>query len=257
MLRRGKIEMTRASNWVIPCLILLSVSIGVAGWPAAALEAAIVTAVSGAIGPGRAALPLPVQAANVTRLGAATVQIGYDPALLRVTDCQRNPVFDVGLCNTALDRDRDGVADAVLFNVVSLSGISAAGSPVTLAQITWAAATTAAATAALTVTIETFTDADGIPIPVTAVDGQIVIAAAATSPPTATSSPTATPTSTTTPTLFPTSTPTTTPTAVTRKIWLPLISGGRSSRLVALRQVRSDPSVKMEIDNTQEEEITR
>lgn len=191
---------------------------------AAPADPATVVAVSGVIGPARVPITLPVQVASVQRLGAATVQIGYDPALLRVTGCQRNPVFDVGLCNIALDRDSDGVPDAVLFNVISLNGVSAAASPVALVQITWAAVGTASAEVATTlgVTITTFTDPDAVPLPVTAVDGLMTLAAVpdatatptATTPPTSspTATPTVTPASTPTPTVTPTPTSTPTPT---------------------------------------------
>ena len=60
----------------------------------------------------------------------------------------------MGLCNTTLDRNGDGKADAVLFNIVSLNGVSAAGSPVALAQITWAAVDTVAGAVTATLGVE-------------------------------------------------------------------------------------------------------
>ncbi len=186
--------------------------------PARAAEPAVVRAVgsslvSGTPGP---AVVLPVQVTNVQALGAATLLVGYDPASLKVVACQRNTIFDVGLCNTAYDRNADGTADAVLFNVVSLQGVSAAGTPVTLANITWqtVAAEPEARITILALQVQTFTDTDGRLLAHTAQDGQVTLLPA---PPT----PTATPTSTLTP--APTATPTPTPTQSRRKCYLPLL----------------------------------
>ena len=158
------------------------------------MRAASGSLVSGTPGP---AVVLPVEVANVQGLGAATVLVGYDPASLKVVACQRNTLFDVGLCNTSYDRNADGTPDAVLFNVVSLQGVSATGAPVTLVNITWqaVAAVHEARTTTLTVQVQTFTDTDGKPLAHTAQDGQITLLPA---PPT----PTATPTPTITPTTY-------------------------------------------------------
>jgi len=189
--------------------------------------AAVVTAASGVIGPDRAPLTLPVQVANVQRLGATTVQVGFDPARLRVTGCQRGVAFDVGLCNTQVDRNGDSVADAVRFNVVSVNGVNAVPTPIPLAHITWAITGTIAGaiTTTLSVEVQTFADADGGPLSVVSEHGQITIAAllTATPTPTATQTPMATATPTVTPT--PTATATASPTASPqrRAVWLPLI----------------------------------
>ena len=194
---------------------------------------AVVAAASGTIGPERAPITLPVQVANVQRLGAMTAQVGYDPTRLRVAGCQRDPAFDVGLCNIAVDRNGDGVADAVRFNLVSIEGVSAGPTPIPLVQITWAITGTAAGGGVVALHVETltFTDAAGAPLPVTPTDGQITIAAAPTSTPTATA--TATPTATVTPTKTPTATvtptatqtPTSTASPQRHTNWLPLIIG--------------------------------
>lgn len=125
---------------------------------------------------------LPVQARSVSKLGAATVLVTYDPAILKATACQRNAAFDVGLCNTAHDRDGDGNADSVLFNVVSLQGVSAGETPVMLVNIAWeaAAGVQPPALADLGVQVQTFTDTNGSPMAVTAQDGQITIKAGPT-----------------------------------------------------------------------------
>jgi hypothetical protein len=193
---------------------------------AAAADPAMVTAVSGVIGPARSPIVLPVQVSAVQRLGAAMVQVSFDPTLLRATNCQRNPIFEVGLCNIAVDRNTDGTPDAVFFNVVSLNGVSAASSPVALVQITWAAVGAASAeiTTTLGITVSTFTDPDAAPLPVIAADGQITLAAV----PVNTATPTAT--STATPTVTPTATPT--PTAM-HLIYLPLIHASHLTATLA------------------------
>jgi hypothetical protein len=232
----GKLRENRWRLWLAACALSLLVYGAAhaeragqrAGAPASA--SAIVAAAGGTIGPDRAPLALPVQVSAVQSLGATTVQVDYDPALLRATGCQRNLVFDVGLCNMAVDRNGDSVPDAVRFNVVSINGVSVGATPIPLAQITWtsAATTTGEITTTLHVAVLAFTDADGAPLPVTPVDGQITIAALPTSTPTSTATvtATATPTATVTPTA--TQTPTQTATPQRRDVWLPLIVGAQS-----------------------------
>lgn len=168
-----------------------------------AAETAIVRAAGGSLTSGAPgpAVTLPLEVVNAHGLGAVTVLVGYDPAYLRGVACQRNPIFDVGLCNTTHDRNGDGIPDAVLFNVVSLYGVNATGAPVALVNITWqaVAAVPDARITVLAVQVETFTDTDGQPLAHTAQDGQLTLLP---EPPplTATPTPTASPTSTATPT---------------------------------------------------------
>lgn len=211
-------------------LRLLTYGVAPAGWPphrvlAAPADVATVTAVSGVIGPARAPITLPIQVTSVQRLGAATVEVAFDPALLRATACQRNPVFDVGLCNITVDRNQDGAPDAVYFNVVSLNGVSVGENPVALVQITWAAVEIAhvALTTTLNVTVTTFTDPDAMPLAVTAANGQITLAAVPTD--------TVTPAATSTPTA--TATPTATPTVPVHLIYLPLIHASHLTATLA------------------------
>jgi hypothetical protein len=220
-------------------LCLLTYGVAPASWPphrvlAAPADIATVMAVvavhdGGVIGPARAPITLPIQVTSVQRLGAATVEVAFDPALLRATDCQRNLIFDVGLCNIAVDRNTDGTPDAVFFNVVSLNGVSAGENPVALVQITWAAVETAhvALTTTLNVTVTTFTDPDATPLAVTAANGQITLAAV----PADTVTPTATPTPTASPTA--TATPTATPTAPVHLIYLPLLHASHLTATLA------------------------
>ena len=110
------------------------------GLSASATNGAIVQAGSGVVqSPGKPVV-LPVTVANVQKLGATTVLVSYDPASVTVASCQRNTAFDVGLCNAAYDRNADGTADAVLFNLVSLQGVSAGETPVVLVNVAWQAA---------------------------------------------------------------------------------------------------------------------
>lgn len=125
---------------------------------------------------------LPVLVRGVSKLGAATVLVTYDSSIVKATTCQRNAAFDVGLCNTTYDYNSDGIADAVLFNVVSLQGVSTGDTPVTLVNISWeaAAGVQPSAVADLHVEVQTFTDTNGSPMLVAAQDGQITIKAGPT-----------------------------------------------------------------------------
>ncbi|MBC8447962.1 MAG: hypothetical protein H8D78_09445 [Chloroflexi bacterium] len=147
---------------------------------------AVVRAGSGVILQDGGTVTLPVDAIEVQNLMAATVMVGYDPAVLQVAGCQRNPAFDVGLCIpqcTECDRDDDGVLDAVKFAVGSMEpeGLSAAeGSPLNLADITWAVVgePDLGVTSTLEVEVPTFTDPLAIPISVSAENGQVMVGTA-------------------------------------------------------------------------------
>jgi len=139
-------------------------------------DAAGVRVVGGAVAANQVT-SLPVQASAVTNLGAVTARIGYDPTVVRATACQRNPVFAFGLCNLTIDRDEDGTPDAVQFNLISLTGQDADPSaPLQLTGIVWEPVGTQISGTLSTLTIEvlTFTDSSGLPMAVTAEDGQIV-----------------------------------------------------------------------------------
>jgi hypothetical protein len=126
--------------------------------------------------PGPSAI-FPVTVTGVQKLGAASVLVGYDPARIKPTACQRGPAFDVGVCNPSYDRDSDGAADAVLFAVLSLNGVSVTDTPVPLANITWQAiaAVQDESVTALTVEVRTFTDSDGKPLARATQEGQITL----------------------------------------------------------------------------------
>jgi hypothetical protein len=162
-------------------IVLLAAAIS-AGPPTpttAADAPAVVAAASGSLtsgAPGPSAI-LPITVTGVQNLGAASVLVGYDPASLKPVACQRGPALDVGVCNRSYDRDGDGTADAVLFAVLSLNGVSATGTAVPLANITWQAiaAVEDAKVTALTVEVRTFTNTDGVPMTYTTQDGQITL----------------------------------------------------------------------------------
>ncbi|NOZ72202.1 MAG: hypothetical protein GXP38_09855 [Chloroflexi bacterium] len=163
---------------------------------------ALVQAESGSVMIPGSAVPLPVEVSDVQQLGAATITLGYDPQILKPTLCQRNPVFEVGLCNLELDRDGDGVADAVRFNVVSLEGVDvSAGNSLLLAEISWEGVNMPGSgnESVLEVQVETFTDVNALPLDVTSENGVITLIPALTPSPTPTPIPLPSPTATPTP----------------------------------------------------------
>jgi hypothetical protein len=174
----------KCSYWrPIGALLIVLLATTLTAGPPAPITAADVTplvaAASGSLtsgAPGPSAV-LPITVTDVQKLGAASVLVGYDPASLKPVACQRGPAFDVGVCNRTYDRDGDGTADAVLFAVLSLNGVSATGTAVPLANITWqaVAAVQDERVTVLTVEVRTFTDADGRPLEHTAQDGQITL----------------------------------------------------------------------------------
>ncbi len=171
--------MKRSHMLVLALLLLASVLISVTMIAAQepASDGAVVRAGSGVILPPGGTVTLPVEAIGVQNLGAATVMVGYDPAVLSVAGCQRNPEFDLGMCNQEFDRDDDGVPDAVRFNVLSIEGLSATEEvPLNLTDITWAVVGEPCnITSTLEVEVLTFTDPDAIPISVSAENGQVTV----------------------------------------------------------------------------------
>jgi hypothetical protein len=126
----------------------------------------------------RVTITLPVEALAVQNVGAATVEVAYNPAQVENAGCQPNSAFDIRLCNTALDRDGDGAADAVGFTEISMDGLSAAGDePLNLADITWTVDGGLAVGTVITLglTVSTFTDVDGIPFSIGVQSGRITI----------------------------------------------------------------------------------
>ena len=171
----------KRSHMLVPALLLLAsvlISVTMTAAQEPASDGAVVRAGSGAILPPGGTVTLPVEAIGVQNLGAATVMVGYDPAVLSVTGCQCNPAFETWRwCNTQFDRDEDGEPDAVRFNMLSWDGLSAGeGVPLNLADITWAVVGEPCnITSTLEVEVLTFADPLAIPISRSAENGQVMI----------------------------------------------------------------------------------
>jgi len=186
-----------------------------------------VTIGSDTVQPGQS-VSVPIDAfVSPDLLGAATIEVDYDPSVIDAVSCTAAAGFDLATC--VFDSEHDGAG----VDTVRLSAISTGGKTgsVHLADITFKAVGQPGEFSALDVRIEVFADTDGQPITVTDVDGQINIPATptttatpiptstATAPPTSTATatstpaPTATATATPTPALAtPNSSPTPTPT---------------------------------------------
>ncbi len=104
-------------------------------------------------------------------LGAATVEVHYDPSILEIVNCVVDPDgrFDFGNCNK--DYENDGRAlDIVRFNLTSLTGIP--GNEL-LANITFKAIGIAGEVSVVDIVKVTFADTDGEPISVNDQDGSV------------------------------------------------------------------------------------
>ncbi len=138
-------------------------------------------------------------------LGAATIDIQYDGAVIDATACTPDPDhrFDVPICTRHFPTaDTVRVSDTEIFSLVGASG------NIVLADITFKAVGQPGDCSPLHVQIETFADPiNGQPISATAQDGQVCIPAAPTPSPTTSPEPTASPTPAATDTPTPSSTP--------------------------------------------------
>ncbi len=207
---------------------------GVAGLFSSPQTSAIVSNASGELPLGGTTRVFPVNVSNVQNLGAATVMVAYDPALVVPVNCQRNPVFPSGLCNWQDEPSERCPASTVCFNVLASfdEAVSvAADAQLPMVSITWQATGMASLSSSttLSVTVDTFADAQSIAMPVSAQNGVITFVAAPTATPTATPTSTATatptPTATTAPTATSTATVTPQPTVANRSsIYLPSIN---------------------------------
>lgn len=170
---------------------------------------ALVRAANGVLPLGGISVTLAVSVSNVVNLGAVTAELGYNNTVLAPVHCRLNrAAFSVGLCNLTYDSNGDGIADAVRFNLATLSGVSAsANAPLMLVEVSWIATGTAAVgmTTPLSTTVSNFANSDGAASPFTTQDSQIAFEAAP--------QPTATPLPTNSPIPTPLTTPETTPTA--------------------------------------------
>jgi len=115
---------------------------------------------------------VPVEAANVLNLGSATVLLTYDPAVARPIGCARpaGSPFDGGACNVGF------APNAVKFNVVASQGVTGT---VRLVDIAFQAVSSAAAQTGLTLTVESFINAQGQPLTVNVQDGSLAVVGSA------------------------------------------------------------------------------
>lgn len=135
---------------------------------------AVVRSGSGSLPQTGGSIVLPVEVLDVQDLGAATVRVNYDRTVISATGCIRSAAFDVGLCNRALP-------DAVRMALISVDGLTTtAGVPLNLASITWSLVgePPPGVTITLQVSVTTFTDEFGLPLPVVAEPGYITVTAA-------------------------------------------------------------------------------
>ena len=118
-------------------------------------------------------IPVPVNVSGASSLGAATIEVQYDPAVLDATACNMDPgsIFDAKFCNLAFDNDNVN-PDSVRFNVVSLSGASG---NFTLANLTFQATGQPGESSTLGVVVQAFADPNGNPIAFSAQGGSICI----------------------------------------------------------------------------------
>jgi hypothetical protein len=130
---------------------------------------AIVRVGSGSVPPG-GSIVIPVEALDVSAdgLGAATIEIRYDPTVLDATGCTADPsgVFDSALCNP------DFASDTVRLTVVSTLGVS---DDSLLAEITFQAVGSTGDCSTLDAVVLTFANPSGNPIPVIDQDGELCI----------------------------------------------------------------------------------
>jgi hypothetical protein len=118
-------------------------------------------------------LIVPVVIPRVTNLGAVTMEVHYDPAVVRATGCSFDPggIFDAGIC--AADFDADGVGtDAVRLNAISTTGFSGGAE---LVQITFQAVGSARSVTSIESAVSVFANVTGEALPVKTINAQVRI----------------------------------------------------------------------------------
>ena len=106
-------------------------------------------------------------------LGAATVELRYDPKVIQPLACVPDPEdsFDAAFCNEDFDDDGIG-SDAVRLSVVSISGL---GGDSRLADITFKAIGSDGSSSHLQLLGDTFADTNGQSLDLTIQDGEALI----------------------------------------------------------------------------------
>lgn len=133
---------------------------------------------------------------NSGRLGAATIEIHYDPAVVKPVNCLVNPQghLDSVLCNINFERDGNK-PDVISFSALSLNGITAKAH---LVNLIFEAVGQADSTTDLTAVISLYSDTQGADLTTQVQHGQIKITTVTAPTPSATSTPIFTTTATAT-----------------------------------------------------------
>jgi photosystem II stability/assembly factor-like uncharacterized protein len=103
-------------------------------------------------------------------LGAWSIDLTYNPAVVTAQSCTTNPPNGSSVCNT----NPIGAPNTVRLAGSSVTGVTGTA---TLASIVFQAAGTAGASGPLTLTAAVFADPNGAPIPVTVTNGTVMIGA--------------------------------------------------------------------------------
>ena len=167
--------------------LALSLGLFLAGAPVSGALSATVAVSSGSVSPG-GEITVALDAQGFSSLGAATVDVAYDTAVLDAITCAGDPddALDLGSCNDSYGPGK------VRFTGISASGVSG---DMRLALITFRAVGAAGQSSALDVQPQTFADTAGGNIPVGDVDGSVSVqgGASAPAPPPSPGPPTASP----------------------------------------------------------------
>ncbi|MGD9148519.1 MAG: cohesin domain-containing protein [Anaerolineae bacterium] len=138
-----------------------------------ACSEAVLSIGSGVVEPGGSVTVPMTTSLGAYLLGATTVQVDYDPAVVEAIACDADPggEFDFALCNIDLAPDQVGLT------AISAFGVSGY---VVLAEVTFLAVGETGESSSLTLTANTFAHPGGQPLAVTVHDGQLDIAATST-----------------------------------------------------------------------------
>jgi len=105
---------------------------------------------------------------NLEGLGTATIDVFYDPTVLEVVTCTKDPTnqFDLVQCNASF------APDTIRFNVTALTGVSG---DVVVAEIIFLAIGSNGDESPIGLGISTFANAQGVTTPVDLVEGRVII----------------------------------------------------------------------------------
>lgn len=239
---------------VLAALIALFAAITFIVAPSGRAGVATVTVQSKSVQPGGTVSVSVNASVSPELLGAATIAVEFDPAVLDATSCTTSGSFDSGFCNAAFDND-NAPPDSVRFTVASISGLTG---NIHLADITFQAVGQPGDVSGLNIAISVFGDKGGSPISVSTQDGTINIPTTPTPSPTPspTPVPTATPTPAPTPAPTPTATSTVSPSATaapsptpgsagTDRQWADANCDGEVNPIDSLGVLRSDAGLSV------------